>query len=54
MAQGTWEPGFDEVVTTLDAQVADSGGGAAICVYDHGRPVVEQRQQSFDDGVAGA
>jgi CubicO group peptidase (beta-lactamase class C family) len=41
MAQGTWEPGFDEVVTTLDAQVADSGGGAAICVYDHGRPVVD-------------
>jgi CubicO group peptidase (beta-lactamase class C family) len=41
MEQGTWEPGFDEVVTTLDAQVAESGGGAAICVYDHGRPVVD-------------
>ncbi len=41
MADGTWDPAFDEVVTTLEAQVVESGGGAAICVYHHGQPVVD-------------
>src|SRR6266511_3329782 len=41
MADGTWEPDFDEVVTTLDAQVAEHGGGAAVCVYHRGRPVID-------------
>ncbi|HYU39523.1 MAG TPA: serine hydrolase domain-containing protein [Acidimicrobiia bacterium] len=41
MADGTWEPAFDEVVSTLEAQVVESGGGAALCVYHHGRPVVD-------------
>ena len=41
MADGTWEPDFDEVITTLDAQVAEHGGGAAVCVYHRGRPVVD-------------
>jgi CubicO group peptidase (beta-lactamase class C family) len=41
MADGTWEPDFEEVVTTLDAQVIESGGGAAVCVYHQGRPVVD-------------
>jgi CubicO group peptidase (beta-lactamase class C family) len=41
VADGTWDPAFDEVVTTLEAQVAESGGGAAICVYHHGQPVVD-------------
>ena len=43
MAEGTWDPAFDEVVTILEAQVTESGGGAAVCVYHGGRPVVEQR-----------
>jgi CubicO group peptidase (beta-lactamase class C family) len=41
MAEGTWEPAFDEVVTTLEAQVVESGGGAAVCVYHDGKPVVD-------------
>jgi CubicO group peptidase (beta-lactamase class C family) len=41
MADGTWDPGFDEVVTTLEAQVAEHGGGAAVCVYHRGKPVVD-------------
>jgi CubicO group peptidase (beta-lactamase class C family) len=41
MADGTWDPGFEEVVTTLEAQVVESGGGAAVCVYHQGRPVVD-------------
>lgn len=41
MADGTWDPAFDEVVTTLEAQVIESGGGAAVCVYHQGRPVVD-------------
>jgi CubicO group peptidase (beta-lactamase class C family) len=41
MAEGTWDPAFDEVVTTLDAQVVESGGGGAVCVYHQGRPIVD-------------
>jgi len=41
MAEGTWDPAFDEVVTILEAQVTESGGGAAVCVYHQGRPVVD-------------
>lgn len=41
MAEGTWDPAFEEVVTVLDAQVIESGGGAAVCVYHQGRPVVD-------------
>ena len=41
MAQGTWEPGFDEVVALLDAQVEESGSGGAVCVYYRGRQVVD-------------
>jgi CubicO group peptidase (beta-lactamase class C family) len=41
MADGTWEPDFEEVATTLEAQVVESGGGAAVCVYHRGRPVVD-------------
>jgi CubicO group peptidase (beta-lactamase class C family) len=39
MADGTWDPAFEEVVSTLEAQVIESGGGAAVCVYQRGRPV---------------
>jgi CubicO group peptidase (beta-lactamase class C family) len=41
MAQGTWEPGFDEVVALLDAQVGETASGGAVCVYHRGRPVVD-------------
>jgi CubicO group peptidase (beta-lactamase class C family) len=41
MADGTWDPAFEEVATTLEAQVTESGGGAAVCVYHRGRPVVD-------------
>jgi CubicO group peptidase (beta-lactamase class C family) len=41
MADGTWDPAFDEVITILEAQVIESGGGAAVCVYHQGRPVVD-------------
>ena len=41
MADGTWEPSFEEVATTLEAQVVESGGGAAVCVYHRGQPVVD-------------
>jgi CubicO group peptidase (beta-lactamase class C family) len=41
MAQGTWEPAFDEVVALLDAQVAETASGGAVCVYHRGRPVVD-------------
>jgi CubicO group peptidase (beta-lactamase class C family) len=41
MAQGTWEPAFDEVVALLDAQVAKTGSGGAVGVYHRGRPVVD-------------
>src|SRR5262245_18071239 len=41
MAQGAWEPGFQEVVALLDVQVAESGRGCAVYVYHQGRPVVD-------------
>jgi CubicO group peptidase (beta-lactamase class C family) len=41
MAQGSWDPGFDEVVAILDGQIAETGGGGAVCVYHRGRPVVD-------------
>jgi CubicO group peptidase (beta-lactamase class C family) len=41
MPDGTWDRAFEEVVTTLEAQVVESGGGAAVCVYHEGRPVVD-------------
>jgi CubicO group peptidase (beta-lactamase class C family) len=41
MADGTWDPGFEEMVATLEAQVVESGGGAAVCVYHRGRTVVD-------------
>ena len=45
MAEGRWEPGFDEVVALLDAQVAESESGGAVCVYHRGRPVGHQPPQ---------
>ncbi len=39
--EGRVDPGFEEVASTLGAQVARVGGGAAVCVYLHGRPVVD-------------
>ena len=42
MAAGEWEPGFAAVADALDAVVAARGaGGAAVCVYHRGRPVVD-------------
>ncbi len=42
MAEGVWDPEFAEVVTALDATVAARGeGGASVCVYHRGRPVVD-------------
>src|SRR5947209_14898170 len=41
MAVGTCVAGFEEVCALLDAQVAVTGGGAAVCVYHRGRPVVD-------------
>jgi CubicO group peptidase (beta-lactamase class C family) len=53
MAEGAWEPGFDEVVEILDAQVAERGaGGAAVCVYHRGRPVVDAWTGSADGAGA--
>lgn len=42
MVEGTYEPAFEEVAATLAAQVEAAGrGGAAVCVYHRGRPVVD-------------
>jgi CubicO group peptidase (beta-lactamase class C family) len=50
MADGTWDPAFEEVVAILEAQVAESGGGAAVCVYHRGRPVVDAWTGVIDKG----
>jgi CubicO group peptidase (beta-lactamase class C family) len=42
VAQGTYDPAFGQVAELLDAEVAAVGrGGAAVCVYHQGRPVVD-------------
>lgn len=53
MAQGMWDPEFAEVASTLDATVAARGeGGASVCVYHRGRPVVDVWTGERDAGVA--
>lgn len=42
MAHGVWEPEFAEVAASLDTAVLEHGeGGAAVCVYHRGLPVVD-------------
>jgi len=42
MAQGAYDPAFGQVAELLDTAVEAAGrGGAAVCVYHQGRPVVD-------------
>jgi CubicO group peptidase (beta-lactamase class C family) len=41
VANGEVAPGFEAVADALDEQLPTLGGGAAVCVYHHGRPVVD-------------
>jgi CubicO group peptidase (beta-lactamase class C family) len=38
---GTVDPAFEAVAETAEAQLSARGGGGAVCVYHHGRPVVD-------------
>jgi CubicO group peptidase (beta-lactamase class C family) len=38
---GTVDPAFATVAETAEAQLSARGGGGAVCVYHHGRPVVD-------------
>ncbi len=47
--QGDVSPGFEPVARQLEAQLARSRGGAAVCVYHHGRCVVDLWGGKKDD-----
>jgi CubicO group peptidase (beta-lactamase class C family) len=49
LIQGRVEEGFWRVARALERQVRRSGGGAAVCVYHRGRPVVDAWAGERDD-----